>query len=157
MTTPHDARPVEFEPEFCCEKGPHMRVQAGGRYVKTTDYDALRSELDRRTSDVIVHNGQMLACSEPVMDAYESLRSEVALYRSANMKYAEQVAHLIGRTEAAEARIEAMADYRTHHHDWRLACEVAFKAAQTIEDADYWVHQIKTLDALNAQGDEGNG
>lgn len=60
------------------------------------------------------------------------------------------------RAEAAEARVEAMSDYRTHHHDWRRACIIAAAYANDQADVDYWHHQVRALDALNAQG-ESNG
>lgn len=44
-------------------------------------------------------------------------------------------------------------DYRTHHNDWVSACEIARDNASTKDDADYWAHQINTLDNLMNKGE----
>lgn len=45
----------------------------------------------------------------------------------------------------------ALEDYRSHHNDWRTACQIAKLATMTHQaDADYWEHQIKTLDRIAA-------
>ena len=51
----------------------------------------------------------------------------------------------------AEDKLEAMSDYKTHHHDWVAACQVAKDCAETGDDFGdicYWQHQIDTLSKL---------
>lgn len=54
------------------------------------------------------------------------------------------------RPSTEQGVTDAMADLKSHRHDWRNACEIALNAAQDAEDADYWRHQIATLDRIDA-------
>jgi len=91
MTTPHDAQPVFL--------------------VNTGELDEAGRELfhvSRGASIPMADNERLYTATD-----YDALRSEVEMYRSANMKYAEQVAHLFGRAGAAEALIATVREHVT--------------------------------------------
>jgi len=171
MTTPHDARPHswllrigdsnvwtycggdESDADFYGQRS-EMPYEKLALYT-AADYDALRNELDRRTSDVIVHNGQMLACSEPVMDAYESLRSEVERLRHVEAKLRhEQECHkqTLRLREAAEARVAAY-EIELNFNRERVSAGMSEEYANGYFDA---LARIRRA-GINTQGDEGNG
>jgi hypothetical protein len=57
------------------------------------------------------------------------------------------------------AKVEVPNDYRSHHDDFRLACQIAkdnaAPSSEDMDDAGYWQHQIDTLDAIKAQQEAG--
>lgn len=42
-------------------------------------------------------------------------------------------------------------DYFTHHNDWFSACKIAYINADNEADSSYWMHQLNTLSALEAE------
>lgn len=69
---------------------------------------------------------------------------------ASNIARARELIERAEAADAAQAKVAKLHDYATHHHDWARACEIALNAADSADEADYWRHQIKTLDALNS-------
>lgn len=50
--------------------------------------------------------------------------------------------------KAAQAKLDSLKDYSTHHNDWLNACQKAYHNANNKVDASYWAYQIETLNKL---------